>query len=182
MSKAWERQEGETDRAFRAFGVYLGQEKRSLRQASTLAKTSYHRIATWSRSNEWVSRAAAWDEHLAAVQAAAAEVAARSTGETIGLSLAAGLEVTRIAFERYLANPDRIEELKFADLVDALEQLGKLDQLLGGNATERVETSTTSRSRADLLSDLWTSKSGRELLAEAKSTLAGGPRKGIAGA
>ena len=180
MSKPWERQAGDTDKSFSAFLIYRAQEKRSLRRVVTAAKTSYPRVSRWSREGGWVSRAAAWDDHLAAVQAAAAEAAARTTGETIGLALGAGLEVTRRAFELLLQNPNRIEELKFPDLVHALEQLGKLDQLLGGHATERVETSSTTPSRADRLSDLWTSDAGRALLAEAKAKRASGPRKGLA--
>ena len=92
----------------------------------------------------------------------------------------AGLEVTRRAFESLLRDPARIVALDFADVVKALEQLGKLEQLVGGHATERVETSAPATSKEDRLSDLWSSAAGRALLAEARATRTIGGRKGSA--
>ena len=177
---AWERRDGETEKSFRAFRVYLSQEKRSLRKAAKEVKTTHARISSWSTAHEWVARAIAWDDHLAAVQDSSAESAARSSGETIGLALSAGLEVTRRAFESLLRDPARIEALDFADVVKALEQLGKLEQLVGGHATERVETSAPATSKEDRLSDLWSSAAGRALLAEARAAHTIGGRKGSA--
>lgn len=68
-SDPWDRQPGETARAFAAFGVYrdLG-PFRSIRQtARTLGKdVSY--LSTFSAQHDWQERAALWDAHLAKVK------------------------------------------------------------------------------------------------------------------
>lgn len=58
----WERQPGETARAFEAFATYrdMGTE-RSLRKTGQALNKNLTTIAEWSSKYEWVKRVAAWD-------------------------------------------------------------------------------------------------------------------------
>lgn len=58
----WERQPGETSRAFEAFCVYrdMGAD-RSIRKTEQKLNKNHTTIADWSRNNDWVKRCAAWD-------------------------------------------------------------------------------------------------------------------------
>ena len=61
----WERQKGESAQAFEAFSLYLdlGTE-RSIRAVSQKLGKSKTLIDRWSRTNNWVERCRAWDNHL----------------------------------------------------------------------------------------------------------------------
>lgn len=73
----WERQKGESAQAFEAFSLYLdlGTE-RSIRAVSQKLGKSKTLIDRWSRTNNWVERCRAWDNHLRreAKRAAVAEI------------------------------------------------------------------------------------------------------------
>lgn len=58
----WERQEGETARAFEAFSVYrdMGPD-RSLRKVVQQLDKNLTTIGDWSTKYDWVKRVAAWD-------------------------------------------------------------------------------------------------------------------------
>lgn len=58
----WERQQGETPRAYEAFTVYrdLGADRSINKTARKLSKNRTT-IAEWSARNDWVKRVAAWD-------------------------------------------------------------------------------------------------------------------------
>lgn len=58
----WERQEGETSRAYEAFAVYrdMGPD-RSINKTSQKLSKNRTTIAEWSARNDWVKRVAAWD-------------------------------------------------------------------------------------------------------------------------
>lgn len=53
----WERQDGETNEAWRAFEKYRDQEHRNYREVSASA-------GRWSREWQWQARVAEWDRHL----------------------------------------------------------------------------------------------------------------------
>lgn len=72
MAKEWERQQGESSRAFRAFMHYrdLGPDRRSLNAAYAVARETQEELRApgtwyeWSAGFRWVERAAAWDAYL----------------------------------------------------------------------------------------------------------------------
>lgn len=73
----WDRQKGESARAFEAFLVYLQMgPERSIRAVAQRCNKSYTLIGRWSGDNGWVERCRAWDNYLQheAKKAAAAEV------------------------------------------------------------------------------------------------------------
>lgn len=58
----WERQEGESTKAFEAFCVYRDMGiQRSLSKVSEKLQKSDTLMGRWSRTYDWVERAAAWD-------------------------------------------------------------------------------------------------------------------------
>lgn len=61
-AKPWERQDGETPKQFEAFVVYrdLGEERSLAKVGRQLCK-SKALMDRWSSANNWVERAAAWD-------------------------------------------------------------------------------------------------------------------------
>lgn len=61
-TKPWERQEGESVKAFEAFSVYLEMgEDRSLRAVGQKLGKSKALMERWSRTYQWVERVAAYD-------------------------------------------------------------------------------------------------------------------------
>lgn len=73
----WERQKGESARAFEAFLVYLQMgPDRSIQAVSHKLAKSIPLIKRWSSDNNWVERCRAWDNYLQqeAKKAAVAEV------------------------------------------------------------------------------------------------------------
>lgn len=73
----WERQKGESAQAFEAFSCYLEMgADRSIRAVSQELGKSKTLIDRWSRTNDWVERCRAWDNHVQreAQKAAIAEV------------------------------------------------------------------------------------------------------------
>lgn len=61
----WLRREAETSPAFDAFREYLRQGgDRSIRNVTEKLNKSHQMIATWSRKNDWVDRAAAYDSFM----------------------------------------------------------------------------------------------------------------------
>ena len=73
----WDRQKGESARAFEAFLVYLQMgPERSVRAVAQKLSKSYTLAGRWSSTYHWVERCRAWDNYLQqeAKKAAAAEV------------------------------------------------------------------------------------------------------------
>ena len=61
-TKPWERQEGESVKAFEAFTVYLGMgDERSIREVAQRLAKSRTLIGRWSVTYQWVERVAAFD-------------------------------------------------------------------------------------------------------------------------
>ena len=71
MSEPWERREGESVRAFRAFTLYRDTPP-ELRSLTRVAQgwsaggqgSGLSRIKKWSRKHQWRARATAWDDEL----------------------------------------------------------------------------------------------------------------------
>jgi len=60
--RPWDRQAGETSKAYAAFVTYRDQgEDRSIQSVAEELDKSRALISRWSTQNDWVSRAAAWD-------------------------------------------------------------------------------------------------------------------------
>lgn len=64
----WDRQEGETPKAYAAFCAYrdlgTGRSIQKLRENSEKTQGYERHLLSWSSRYSWPARAAAWDEHL----------------------------------------------------------------------------------------------------------------------
>jgi hypothetical protein len=141
-SPPWERQPGESSRAFGAFCVYrdLG-PRRSLRAA---AEKYYQRSSlavlrqcnTWSSAFRWVERASAWDRHLDAEARRAQEEARRDMAERQARE-ARALQAKAVERLKVL----RPEELGPADVLRYFVEAAKLERLALGEpeAVQRQE-------------------------------------------
>src|SRR5690606_17803428 len=64
MAQLWERQGGETDKAYEAFALYRDMGvNRSVRDVAQQLGKSAALIARWSSKKNWVERVSAWDDH-----------------------------------------------------------------------------------------------------------------------
>lgn len=62
--KIWERQKGETSKAYSAFKVYLEMEDRGIQKVAERLSVSPQNIRKWSGKNNWEERAAAYDSSI----------------------------------------------------------------------------------------------------------------------
>lgn len=146
--KPWERQPGESTRAYSAFLVYrdLGPQ-RSLRKASEIIYPRYRqrgttgppgRIVLWSGQFKWHQRAEAWDAYLRRLKEdeerrAIKEMAERHARAAVGFQ--------QKALERLLAM--KPGELKPKEVLAFFIEAAKLERLSRGEPTERTETQDT---------------------------------------
>lgn len=131
----WERQEGETPRAYEAFCVYrdLGAGRSITKTAQTLNKNRTT-IGEWSTKYEWVKRAAAWDSEQD-------RVARRTQIEEIKKMRkkhAALASSMLIKAAKALQNIP-VEEIKAVDISRLVEVGSKLERLSRGDVGEVIE-------------------------------------------
>lgn len=62
--KAWERQEGETEKAYSAFKIYLEMPERSRGKVAKSLKKDQSLIGRWANKYDWERRAAAYDSSI----------------------------------------------------------------------------------------------------------------------
>lgn len=126
----WERQEGETPRAFEAFAAYrdMGAE-RSIRKTSQKLAKNTTTIKEWSVKYNWVKRVAAYDTHLdkEARDRAAAEVK-RMTNRHIRIAMQ--LQEKAITALQQLKPEDLPPKMLLAFIAKAtqLERMNRLDE------------------------------------------------------
>ena len=150
MAALWERQEGETAKAFAAFCAYrdLPPESRSIRaagEASTgqkalrtrtgpRAATAWH---VWAADYAWAARAAAWDAELD--RRATAEIARMAVkAKAQRLKEAQWLHTTGYTMLKQAADEGR--DIPAAVMLKMLETGQTAERLELGEATERTET------------------------------------------
>lgn len=141
MSKAvippepWERQKGETSRAYEAFGIYRDQgPDRSITKTAQQLHKNRTTIGEWSAKYEWVKRAAAWDaeQDRIARQNQIDEIKKmrkRHTDLATAMLVKAAKALQRI--------PE--DEVKASDVSRLVETASKLERISRGDAGEVVE-------------------------------------------
>lgn len=145
MPQLWERQPGETSKAYAAFCRYrkMGPEKRSLeaivpkgknRGAKGEGKPIPTYIQDWSSKNRWVERATAYDDHRDEIRRKASEDALAEMSRKHA-------EGMRDIFEKGL---NRIKELESEDIRGALA----LELAMSGMKGERLARGLTTDSIA----------------------------------
>jgi hypothetical protein len=158
-SKAWERQKGETSRAFAAFACYrdmgstrtlerVAAELRAAKPAATDGlpagkKTGSipGRLGAWSSEFNWVERAAAWDREADGVRCKAHLDEIRKMNER---QAKAGLLLQSKGIARLNRMTDaQIDALTWSEVVSLLVKGINIERTARGEATEVVKQDTT---------------------------------------
>jgi hypothetical protein len=145
----FERQPKESEKAFAAFGVYLGLgPQRSLEAAGKRLGKSTALLERWSSKYDWPSRVRAHSAHMAVIERKAAEALARVKGVDWVIRQSEQreeewkvrcelLETAREALKRWKDRPDRCGSLE--GIARLLELASKLGRLASGMATDKTE-------------------------------------------
>jgi hypothetical protein len=149
MALAFEQQPKESDKAFAAFAVYLGQgPNRSLSLVAKKLGKSQRLMEKWSKRFDWPARVQAHGAHMALVEREAAEALVRAKGVDwvvrqeehrsdewqVRCEL---IETAREALRRWRAKPERCGSLE--GIARLLELASKLGRLSSGMATDKTE-------------------------------------------
>ena len=134
MSELWERQPGESTKAYAAFCVYrdLGTERSLEKAGQTLDKPRTRKwLGEWSAKYNWLERAMAYDDYL--------ERKKREEKEKAILEMAERHARLAMAFQQRIAQ--RLQEIDPAELSPAdmarwLDIATKLERLSRGEPTE----------------------------------------------
>ncbi len=131
----WERQKGETSRAYEAFTIYrdLGPDRSQAKTSRKLGKNS-RTIADWSKKYEWVKRAAAWD-------AEQDRIARQSQIDEIRKMRKRHADLATAMLVKAAKALKRIpeDEVKASDLSRLVETASKLERISRGDVGEVVE-------------------------------------------
>jgi len=133
MGEIWERQPGETAKAYAAFCVYrdLGPGRSLEKAAQAMGYKSRKNFSIWHSKYEWVKRAEAYDEYL--------ERRKREEHEKAILEMAERHARLAVAFQQKIAQRIQMidpNELTPQDLARWLEIATKLERLSRGEPTE----------------------------------------------
>lgn len=135
MPEPWERQKGETSRAYEAFTVYrdMGAGRSQAKTSQKLGKNS-RTIADWSTKYEWVKRVAAWDaeQDRIARQAQIDEIK-KMRKRHADLATAMLVKAARALSKL----PE--DEIKATDVSRMVETASKLERISRGDVGEVVE-------------------------------------------
>lgn len=153
-AEMWERQPEETDASFAAFAEYRDygretQEARSLQKVAQRLSKSGTLIRRWSARHNWIARSGAWDGHLDALRARAAEERVLEDGRTLMAQSLQARKVLAIPVNALLQKIKKdalvIERMSVEELLPivvavtkALVAIGTFERLLRGESTENT--------------------------------------------
>jgi hypothetical protein len=151
MAELWEKRDGETNKAYEAFKIYLDMGyKRSLsKTAILLGHKNQQTVNTWSRKNEWQRRIEAYDKQ----QAKEALYQSRHKAAELSKNTLALFEAPAIALAKKLKqNKVDLEDMDYKFLFGLLFQSAKymgalaelqetaLSNIIEDDLTEKDET------------------------------------------
>lgn len=134
MGELWERQPGESSKAYAAFCVYrdLGPERSLEKARKNLGKTRVRRcLEEWSAKYNWVVRAQAYDDYI--------ERKKREEKERAILEMAERHAKIAVAFQQKVVERLRgldPDQLSPSDLAKWLDVATKLERMSRGEPTE----------------------------------------------
>ena len=133
----WERQKGETAKAFEGFRTYRDfGPKRSLTAVSRVVAKSRAFMSRWSMRWNWVERATAWDMEQDRVmrEARQDEVKEMNRRHVQIVRAAQGKAIEALS----LFSPASIRS-RLGEVVAALVEIMKMERLILGESTERLD-------------------------------------------
>lgn len=145
----WERQTGETDKAFQAFGIYRDMGPgRSMEAVGKAQGKSRKSIEPWSVTWGWGERASAWDDECDRNQRKRDELERAQTLRKMreghvkagqAMQQVAGLALQKKFTEESAGSAKNLEDLSAGDIARLMDTGVKLELRARGEATERVE-------------------------------------------
>ena len=135
MAKPWERQDGETSKAYEAFCAYrdMGPD-RSLRKVSQILNKSVTTLTKWSTPNNWLERCQAWDDEQERI-ARKEQINDIKKMRKRHADLATAMLVK--AAKALAKIPE--SEIKASDVSRMVEVASRLEQKSRGDTTDAVE-------------------------------------------
>jgi len=135
----WERQLGESARAFHAFTLYrdMGHE-RSVSKVAQIYRPGRNLrslMSRWCTKYDWVKRAEAYDDHMDALSRKQAE---KEVKEMQKRHVTLSLLLQKKAAEKL--KDLQAKNLKVPDAIKALAEGVKLERLARGEATEKIKS------------------------------------------
>lgn len=140
----WLRFEAETEKEFEAFCQYRNQPiPRSLARVYGTTKAVQ---VEWYHKHRWVDRCKAWDRHLDSIRLKEQEEIVKQTAREItgehmrllkDLRAVAAIEAEKFAAQ---ALAGELPSVKVGELTKLAELVVKLDRLVRGESTDKVET------------------------------------------
>ena len=155
-SKPWERVNGETTKAYEAFCLYIGMgPERSIRKVAEQLHKSSTLIGRWSRTYDWVRRAADYDEHL---QEEKFKETRKKTRKMADRHISMALQMQEVALKR-LKGLDP-EEIDVKNLITLIRESTKLERENREDVERREnprkeESMETGNTLADVITDAW---------------------------
>ena len=135
----WERRENESTKAYEAFCIYrdMGRE-RSLAKVAEKQQKSGSLIGRWSRENDWVDRAAKWDDEQERIEREIAQKEQVKAIRDMRKRHADLAQAMLIKSARALARiPD--DEIKPGDVSRMVDIASKLERISRGDVGEVIE-------------------------------------------
>lgn len=135
MPEPWERQEGESDKAYEAFTTYrdMGASRSVAKVGKKLGKTTTH-LEEWCSKFSWVDRAKAWEneqdrilrlqqiEEIRDMRKRHADLAVKMLEKALeGLRLLTPDELNAVSIGRIVEVASRLEQKSRGDTTDAVE-------------------------------------------------------------
>lgn len=135
QAKPWEPLEEESSKAYEAFSVYRDMGiQRSISKVSEKLQKSYTIIGRWSRTHNWVDRAAAWDaEQDRVVREQQLEDIKKMRKNHAKIASAMLVKAAK-ALQRL---PE--DEIKASDISRMVETASKLERISRGDVGEVIE-------------------------------------------
>lgn len=135
----WERRESESTKAYEAFCIYrdMGRE-RSLAKVAEKLQKSETLMGRWSRENDWVKRAAKWDDEQDRIEREIAQKEQAKAIKDMRKRHADLGQAMLIKAARALARiPD--DDIKPQDISRMVDVASKLERISRGDVGEVVE-------------------------------------------
>ena len=137
--KPWDRQQGETSKAYEAFCIYRDMGiQRSLGKVAEVLQKSETLMGRWSGANKWVKRAAAWDDEQERIEREAAQKEQAKAIREMRKRHSDLAQAMLIKSARALARiPD--DEIKAGDVSRMVDIASKLERISRGDVGEVIE-------------------------------------------
>jgi hypothetical protein len=134
----WDRQEGETAKAFEAFQIYrdIGPERSQRKVCQKLSKNT-RTIADWSSKNNWVERCEKYDVYIDS------ETQKQKRKDILAMRerhAQTGMDLLAKAAKALQKIPD--ESIKASEIAKMIDVGVKIERLSRGESTENVDAKT----------------------------------------